>query len=156
LDIPKMSPRRRARAVALQVLYAMDTVENVDPGLALATHLREFGAGEDKGEAHLREEYAFDEKLAGTLVRGVCAHRVELDEILARLSQNWRVERLARVDRNVLRLALFELVHCQAEVPTRVAINEAVELAKRFGSEEAPAFVNGLLESALDLLGITP
>ena len=98
----------------------------------------------------------FDENLTATLVRGVCAHRVELDEILSRLSQNWRVERLARVDRNVLRLALFELAHCQADVPARVAINEAVELAKRFGSEEAPAFVNGLLDAALDLLGIAP
>ncbi len=153
LDIAKMSPRRRARAVALQVLYAMDSVDNVDPGVALATHLREFGAGQDEGEI---EKQAFDENLTSTLVRGVCAHRAELDEILARLSQNWRVERLARVDRNVLRLALFELAHCQADVPARVAINEAVELAKRFGSEEAPAFVNGLLDSALDLLGITP
>ena len=79
-----------------------------------------------------------------------------IDEILAKLSQNWRVERLARVDRNVLRIALFELAHCQADVPARVAINEAIELAKRYGSEEAPAFVNGLLESSLDLLGITP
>ena len=84
------------------------------------------------------------------------AHRVELDDILARLSQNWRVERLARVDRNVLRIALYELAHCQADVPARVVINEAVELAKRFGSEEAPAFVNGLLDSALGLLGVTP
>ena len=194
-----MSPRRRARAVALQVLYAMDSVESVDPGVALTTHLREFGAGEDEGEteesrgepagsagsAPLREGLArpseasgeeasgggrraertlpglpsqrpFDENLTATLVRGVCAHRVELDEILSRLSQNWRVERLARVDRNVLRLALFELAHCQADVPARVAINEAVELAKRFGSEEAPAFVNGLLDAALDLLGIAP
>jgi len=60
------------------------------------------------------------------------------------------------VDRNVLRLALFELAHCQSDVPARVAINEAIELAKRFGSVEAPAFVNGLLDSALDLLGRAP
>jgi transcription antitermination protein NusB len=153
-----MSPRRRARAVALQILYAMDSVEGGDPGAALATHLREFGAGEDEGEDDPPDvsQPAFDENLASTLVRGVSAHRAELDEILARLSQNWRVERLARVDRNVLRLALFELAHCQADVPARVVINEAVELAKRFGSEEAPAFVNGLLDSALDLLGVAP
>jgi N utilization substance protein B len=60
------------------------------------------------------------------------------------------------VDRNVLRIALFELAHCQTDVPARVVINEAVELAKHFGSEEAPAFVNGLLDSALGLLGVTP
>jgi N utilization substance protein B len=200
-----MSPRRRARAVALQVLYAMDSMDDVDPDGALATHLREFGVSQDedvgeqpdesRGEpagsasaargAPSREGLArpseasgeeaagggrraertlpgfpsqrpFDEKLAATLVRGVWAHRVGLDEMLTRLSQNWRVERLARVDRNVLRIALFELAHCQADVPARVAINEAVELAKRYGSEEAPAFVNGLLDSALDLLGVTP
>jgi N utilization substance protein B len=151
-----MSPRRRARAVALQVLYAMDSVGDADPGVALAAHLREFGVSQDEDPGEQPEECALDEKLAATLVRGVWAHRAGLDEILARLSQNWRVERLARVDRNVLRIALFELAHCQADVPARVAINEAVELAKRYGSEEAPAFVNGLLDSALDLLGITP
>jgi N utilization substance protein B len=151
-----MSPRRRARAVALQVLYAMDSLDDADPAATLATHLREFGAGDDEAESDPPDECAFDESLAATLICGVCANRVELDEILARLSQKWRVERLARVDRNVLRIALYELAHCQADVPARVAINEAVELAKRFGSEEAPAFVNGLLDSALDLLGITP
>jgi N utilization substance protein B len=134
----------------------MDSVDDADPAVALATHLREFGAGEADDETDPPRDAAFDEKLTDTLVHGVCAHRVELDEILTRLSQKWRVVRLARVDRNVLRLALFELAHCQADIPARVAINEAVELAKCFGSEEAPAFVNGLLDSALDVLGITP
>ena len=151
-----MSPRRRARAVALQVLYAMDSVGDADPGVALAAHLREFGVSQDEDLGEPPEERAFDENLAAALISGVCEHRVGLDEILTQLSQNWRVERLARVDRNVLRIALYELAHSQAEVPARVAINEAVELAKRYGSEEAPAFVNGLLDSALDLLGITP
>jgi transcription antitermination factor NusB len=151
-----MTPRRRARAVALQVLYAMDSMDDVDPDGALATHLREFGVSQDEDVGEQPEEGAIDGRLAATLVRGVWAHRVGLDEMLTRLSQNWRVERLARVDRNVLRIALFELAHCQDDVPARVAINEAVELAKRYGSEEAPAFVNGLLDSALDLLGVTP
>jgi N utilization substance protein B len=151
-----MTPRRRARAVALQVLYAMDSADGADPDAALATHLREFGAVEEEGECDPQDERAVDEKLAATLVNGAWEHRVELDEILSRLSQNWRVVRLARVDRNVLRIALYEFAHCQADVPARVVINEAVELAKRYGSEEAPAFVNGLLDSALGLLGITP
>ena len=151
-----MSPRRRARAVALQVLYAMDSGDDADPAVALATHLREFGASADEDETDPPKDAAFDEKLTSTLVQGVCAHRTELDEMLTRLSQKWRVVRLARVDRNVLRIALFELAHCQADVPARVVINEAVELAKCFGSEEAPAFVNGLLDSALDVLGIAP
>ena len=151
-----MTPRRQARAVALQVLYAMDGVDGADPAASLQTHLREFGAGEEESEADPPEKCAFDKGLTDTLVRGVCTHRDALDGILAQLSQKWRVERLARVDRNVLRLALFELVHCKDEVPARVAINEAIELAKAFGSEEAPAFVNGLLDSALDALGIKP
>ena len=142
--------------MALQVLYAMDTVDDADPDMALAAHLREFGVSQHEDVGDPPEECALDEKLAATLISGVCEHRVGLDEILTKLSQNWRVERLARVDRNVLRIALYELAHCQADVPARVAINEAVELAKRYGSEEAPAFVNGLLDSALHLLGITP
>jgi N utilization substance protein B len=149
-----MSPRRRARVVALQVLYAMDG-DDADPSVALATHMREFGASQDD-EDETSQDKAFDEEWASALVAGVCDKRAELDEILAKLSQKWRVERLARVDRNILRLALYELAHCQAQVPARVVINEAIELAKHFGSEEASAFVNGMLDSALGVLGITP
>lgn len=150
-----MTPRRRARVVALQVLYAMDG-DDADPGVALATHMREFGAAQEDDEDETPQEKAFDEELASALVAGVSEHRSQLDETLSKLSQKWRVERLARVDRNILRLALYELAHCQAQVPARVVINEAIELAKRFGSEEAPAFVNGMLDSALGVLGITP
>jgi N utilization substance protein B len=150
-----MSPRRRARVVALQVLYAMDG-DDADPSVALATHMREFGATQDDDEPETPQDKAFDEEWTSALVAGVSAKRAELDETLAKLSQKWRVERLARVDRNILRLALYELAHCQAQVPARVVINEAIELAKHFGSEEAPAFVNGMLDSALGVLGITP
>lgn len=150
-----MTPRRRARVVALQVLYAMDG-DDADPGVALATHMREFGADQEEDEDETPQEKAFDEDLASALVAGVSENRSRLDETLSKLSQKWRVERLARVDRNILRLALYELAHCQAQVPARVVINEAIELAKRFGSEEAPAFVNGMLDSALGVLGITP
>ena len=143
--------------VALQVLYAMDGMDDADPDVALATYVREFGTPkEDDTDEDWSQGGPFDEALASSLISGVCAHRAEIDDILSRLSQKWRLERLARVDRNILRLALFELVHGQAQVPARVVINEAIELAKRFGSEEAPAFVNGLLDSALNGLGITP
>ncbi len=140
--------------VALQVLYAMDG-DDADPSVALSTHMREFGASQDD-EDETPQQTAFDEEWAASLIAGVSEKRVELDETLSRLSQKWRVERLARVDRNILRLALYELAHCQSQVPARVVINEAIELAKRFGSEEAPAFVNGMLDSALNVLGITP
>jgi N utilization substance protein B len=97
----------------------------------------------------------FDELLAIDLIRGVCSHRPEIDEMLARLSRKWRVERLARVDRTILRIGVYELAH-RKDTPARVALSEAIELAKRFGAEEAPAFVNGLLDSALELLGQRP
>jgi len=86
-------------------------------------------------------------------VREVSEHRSEIDDLLGQLSRNWRVERIARVERTILRMALYELKF-RDDIPARVAINEAIELAKRFGSADASAFVNGLLDSALTTLGI--
>jgi transcription antitermination protein NusB len=160
-----MTPRRRARCVALQVLYALDGTDVLDPSGALAAHLHQFGVPEEETTitpepvSGLRAENdaapiaPFDEELAVDLIRGVCAHRPEIDEVLAKLSRKWRVERLARVDRTILRMGIYELAH-RKSTPARVALSEAIELAKRFGAEEAPAFVNGLLDSALELLGL--
>jgi N utilization substance protein B len=162
-----MTPRRRARCVALQVLYALDGTDILDPSAALASHLHQFGVPEEETtltpepvSSLLAENDAapvapFDEELAVDLIRGVCTHRPEIDDVLARLSRKWRVERLARVDRTILRMGIYELAH-RKSTPARVALSEAIELAKRFGAEEAPAFVNGLLDSALELLGQTP
>jgi N utilization substance protein B len=148
----------------MQVLYALDAVEPLDPAAALASHLHQFGVPEEETDltpepvsGHAAENDAapiapFDEELTLDLIRGVCAHRPEIDEMLAKLSRKWRVERLARVDRTILRIGLYELAH-RKDTPARVALSEAIELAKRFGAEEAPAFVNGLLDSALELLG---
>ena len=160
-----MTPRRRARCVAMQVLYALDGNDVLDPGAALASYLHQFGVPEEETDltpdpvssyAAAENDAApiapFDEDLAIDLIRGVCTHRAEIDELLARLSRKWRVERLARVDRTILRMGIYELGH-RKETPARVALSEAIELAKRFGAEEAPAFVNGLLDSALELLG---
>jgi N utilization substance protein B len=80
------------------------------------------------------------------LVRGVCDHLIEIDRIIRRHSENWRLERMSRVDRNILRLAVFEISYCP-DIPPRVAINEAIELGKYFGSEESGAFINGILDS---------
>ena len=82
---------------------------------------------------------------AKELVLGVVERRKELDADIAEHAANWRVERMAAVDRNVLRLAAFELRH--ADTPTAVVIDEAVELARRFGGERSPAFVNGVLDA---------
>lgn len=93
--------------------------------------------------AHL-EGPAGGRPYADDLVRAVMAHRDALDEAVKAANPTWRVERMARVDRNILRLATHEFL--DGDVPAHVAINEAVELAKRFGGEESPAFVNGTLD----------
>jgi N utilization substance protein B len=79
------------------------------------------------------------------LVEGVTVHLAELDALIARFSEHWRLERMAAVDRNLLRLAAYELLYVP-QIPPKVVINEAVELAKRFGAESSGAFVNGILD----------
>jgi N utilization substance protein B len=149
----------------MQVLYALDGSDVLDPSAALAFHLQQFGVPEEEttltpepvsGQAAQNDAAPiapFDQELAIDLIRGVCAHRTEIDDVLTRLSRKWRVERLARVDRTILRMGIYELAH-RKSTPARVALSEAIELAKHFGAEEAPAFVNGLLDSALELLGV--
>jgi transcription antitermination protein NusB len=84
-------------------------------------------------------------ELANELVRGCAAGISNIDDRIRETSKHWRLERMARVDRNILRLAIFELLE-RADVPRKVTLNEAVELAKRYGDENSPAFVNGLLD----------
>ena len=127
--------RSRARERALQALYQVDLAA-ADPLDALATAWRS-----DEDEAPDAESLQFSEEL----VQGVCARRAEIDQRIEATSHHWRVERMAKVDRNVLRLAVWELT-CHADTPRKVVLNEAVELAKRFGSEESGAFINGILD----------
>ena len=130
--------RSRGRAYALQVLYALDLNERPSPADEIETVLRLFAS--DLGEL---EPASID--FARQLV---CTARESLDSIdesITDVSRNWRLDRMSRVDRNILRLATFEL-RDSPEVPIKVVINEAVELAKRFGAHESPAFVNGLLD----------
>jgi len=126
--------RSRARERALQALYQID-LAGTDPLEALAIAWKNEDAPPDA------EGAAFAEKL----VQGVCAHRQEIDRRIEATSHRWRVERMAKVDRNVLRLAVFELT-LNPETPPKVVLNEAIELAKTFGSEESGAFVNGILD----------
>jgi N utilization substance protein B len=146
-----MTPRRRAREVALQVLYSLDANPEQDPAAVLALYFDRFARPEDPDDSVDGE--AFDRPFAEQLVGQVWSRRAELDEQIAQVSRSWRVERMARVDRTILRMAVYELRHCD-DVPSRVTLNEAIELAKRYGAEEAPAFVNGLLDSALRTLGV--
>jgi N utilization substance protein B len=93
------------------------------------------------GKAADEEEVDF----AATVAKGVATQRDEIDKLLERCATNWRVERMSLVDRNILRMGAFELLHLH-DVPANVAINEAVELAKRFGTADSRAFVNGILD----------
>lgn len=132
--------RTLARERALQALYQVD-LASADPIDALS---HAWKSEEDAPDAATLE---FSEKL----VRGVVGERGEIDQLIERHSHHWRVERMSKVDRNVLRLAVWELLHEQ-ETPRRVVLNEAIELAKRFGTEESGAFINGLLDKVASTL----
>lgn len=124
--------RTKARERALQALYQIDVAaEGIDD--ALGRFWKSFEPVE-------REVMS----LAEALVRGVAKHRRAIDETIERVSINWRLDRMAKVDRNVLRLAVYELL--ETDVPIKVAINEAIELGKKYGSESSGAFVNGVLD----------
>ena len=101
--------------------------------------------GEARGEGAAAADLGEIEPFAEKLVRGVREHLGEIDAQIQGASQNWRLERMARVDRNLLRLALYEL-QVRRRRAGKVAINEAIEIAKRYGTAESPAFVNGILD----------
>ena len=130
-----MARRSRAREVALQVLF-QDDVNPSDSVEQTKAFLR----------ARLKAEEL--EEFAMQLILGVRRNRAELDTLLAKTAANWTVDRMATTDRNVLRLGAFEMLY--TDTPGRVAINEAVELAKRFGSGQSAQFVNGILDKFLD------
>ncbi len=127
--------RTRARGQALQMLYALDVGGGAEPDPTLAATRESFDIGvESEGDA-----------FAEGIVENARQHSAEIDEELQGASRNWRLERMSTVDRNILRLATAELMYDES-VPTKVVINEAIELAKRFGTTESPAFVNGILD----------
>ncbi len=144
-----MGSRRRGREVALQILYQLDVQEQLSEQQGLALFWQNFALREDEPEQKDDDEAR---EFAAQLVSGVRGHLQEIDSLLATASRNWRLERMARVDRNLLRLALFELKY-SADVPAKVAINEAIEIAKRYGTAESPAFVNGILDRCLEEVG---
>lgn len=151
-----VGPRRRAREIALQILTQMDVSPELDARAGIRLYFDHLGPEaeeEDVGGAPSIPTAPFDRKMVDALVEGVAAHRTELDEIVQGLSRNWRLERMALVERNVIRLALFELKF-DKDVPTNVALDEAIELTKRFGTAEGAAFVNGLLDRAVTELNL--
>lgn len=130
-----MPRRSRAREIVLQVLYQDDMNTGVD--LVAAD---QFLAGRLQHDEPLVE-------FARSLLAGVRRNRNELDALLSDVAENWTLDRMAATDRNVLRLGAYEILY--TETPDRVAINEAVELAKRFGAKQSAQFVNGILDRFL-------
>lgn len=127
-----MSKRREGREVTIQFLYQQDI-----HGDRAADLRKDFWA--------FREAKTSVREFAENLIAGVNAHLAEVDARIVKYVENFGIERLAAVDRNILRLAIYEMLHCM-ETPPVVAISEAIELAKKFGGEDSGRFVNGVLD----------
>ncbi|HBV89064.1 transcription antitermination factor NusB [Desulfosporosinus sp.] len=130
--------RRLARETALQVLFQRDLTK--EPVIT------------DKEVQRWAEEFVVPEPsrvFAQELVDGTIAHQEEIDQTIASYAQDWTISRMANVDRNVMRLATYEILF-RSDIPGRVSLNEAIELAKRFGGEESAKFVNGILDRIVD------
>lgn len=127
-----MGRRRRGRETALKLLYATEVTQDVV---------------EDVLESSWVEALAPDDvrEFAAVLVAGVARHRDEIDTMVQEWSMNWSLERIGVIERNILRFAIYELLFLP-DIPPNVTINEAVEVAKRYGTNEAPAFINGILD----------
>ncbi len=139
-----MGARRTGRERALQALYQLEMASGTTPEEALASA---WSASAEEGRPDPDAV-----KFARELVEGVQAHRAEIDQLIEKHSHNWRLDRMSRIDRNVLRLGVFELKY-RADIPRKVSLNEAVELGKNFGTEESSAFINGLLDRVAVALG---
>ena len=132
LEQNSMGVRRQAREIALQALYMIDFNDEWQDYLS-GSFFNNF------------DSEASSKAFAELLIQGVLDNRLKLDSVITRASENWSIQRMARVDRALLRVSCFELC-CLPDVPRNVTINEAVEIAKRFGSEDSPMFINGVLD----------
>ncbi len=129
--------RRKAREMALQVLFQLD-YNNTDKQEALQSVFSERDNVTDNAKRYAEQ-----------LVIGTQDHQQEIDDTISRLSNDWKIERMAGVDRNIARMAIYEMKFGSEKLPPNVVINEAVELAKTFGTEESGRFVNGILGSMI-------
>jgi transcription antitermination protein NusB len=131
-----MTRRSRGREVALQVLYQVEQNAGISPEEIHRFIVRRLL--EDRKLCEFTE----------SLTAGVKEHQAELDAMISQVAENWRLDRMAAIDRNILRLGAYEMLHCP-EVPAKVAINEALELAKRYSTAQSSRFVNGILDRVL-------
>ena len=130
-----MLKRRRAREIALQVLFYMDLRQDF----------------RNENLLSFCDNFLFEDtprEFFTNLVAGISDHKDELDTKIAAASKNWRLERMSVVDRNAMRIAVYEMMHCP-DIPPVVSINEAIEIVKKFGSDDSGAFINGILNTIL-------
>ncbi len=137
-----MSIRRRAREIALQVLYQLD-ISQGDVREVVDLYWENF-----RPAAKARE-------FCQRLIEGVRQNQGQIDQLIEENSENWTLKRMAAVDRNILRLATFELLLCP-DIPFKATLNEAIELAKKFGTDDSGAFINGILDKIHSLLASAP
>ena len=128
-----MGVRRRGREISLQILYKMD-ITKISLDDALATFSENFSVK--------KESWAFAE----LLTKGVCNNLDEINSLVEDQSKHWKLDRMPVTDRNIIRIAVYELLHMD-DIPSKVTLNEAIELGKLYGSEESSAFINGILDN---------
>jgi len=128
-----MHQRRKAREVALQVLYELDVL-NIDAKEAISLFWNNFRATEDA------------RKFSTLLIEGAWDNREQIDNLIRSCSEHWSLARMSRVDRNILRMAVYELLYCP-NIPPKVTLNEAIDLGKMYGSENSGSFINGILDA---------
>lgn len=135
-----MGKRRRAREIALQFLYQYDSQgETSSEHLVIKQQIDLFWSAKD---ASINKEV---KEFATILITGSCENMDGIDRVINKYSKNWRLSRMPTIDRNILRMAIYELAYLR-NIPPPVTINEAVELAKKFGTEESGSFINGILD----------
>lgn len=139
-----MGRQRRSREMALQVLYSIE-ITGFSPEKALASAYQ-LAQGPDGDDFNLPSSVR---PFAEELVTGVILNQKEIDDKIRSASENWRLERMSIVDRNVLRIAVFEMLYCP-HIPPKVSINEAIDIAKKFGTGESGSFINGVLDHVLN------
>lgn len=127
-----MRKRRKSRECALQVLFQLNITKQET--IKALNQFQEHFAPDGEADEFLKR-----------LVLGVLEHRQELDRLIEQYSENWRLDRINIIERNILRMALFELLYCE-EIPPKVTINEAIDLGKWYGSGDSGGFINGILD----------
>ncbi|HAA04150.1 MAG TPA: transcription antitermination factor NusB [Syntrophobacteraceae bacterium] len=162
-----MGQRRRSREVALQVLYQLD-MTGVSPEEGISLYFDHFALNKEADpesdeedtlpipdgnpKPWSQETLSAARPFAELLIQGVCLHQEEIDRWIGSASENWRLDRMSMVDRNILRIAVYEMCYCE-DIPPKVSINEAIDLGKRFSSQDSGPFINGVLDQVLAGMG---